>query len=51
MIILVDGDHHSDGYVTHMVVNANKILVLPARRHFVNVNTHDMDFAGTDWSA
>ena len=38
-ILLVDGDHHGDGYVTIIVVNANKILVLPIRRVFVRVNT------------
>ena len=49
MILLVDGDHHSDGYVTLIVANANKILVLPVRSFFVKVNY--MNFAGTDWSA
>ena len=36
---LVDGDRHGDGYVTIIVINANKILVLPIRRVFVKVNT------------
>ena len=39
MILLVDGDRHSDGYITIIVVNANKILFLPIRRVFVKVNT------------
>ena len=38
-IPLVNRDHHGDGYVTIIVVNANKILVLPIRRVFVEVNT------------
>ena len=39
LILLVDGDRHGDGYVTIIVVNANKILVLPIRRVSVQVNT------------
>ena len=39
MILLVDGDRHGDGYVIIIVVNANKILVLPIRRVSVQVNT------------
>ena len=38
-ILLFDGDRHCDGYVTIILVNANKILVLPIRRVFVKVNT------------
>ena len=34
LILLVDGDRHGDGYVTIIVVNVNKILVLPIRRFF-----------------
>ena len=37
MILLVDSDRHGDGYVTIIVVNANKILVLPIMRFFVKV--------------
>ena len=39
IILLVDGDCQGDGYVTIIVVNANKILVLPIRRVVVKVNT------------
>ena len=38
MILLVDSDCHG-GYITIIVVNANKILVLPISRVFVKVNT------------
>ena len=31
LILLVDGDRHGDDYVTFIVVNANKILVLPIK--------------------
>ena len=50
-MILVDGDRHSKGYVTPIVVNANEILLLPIRRFFVKVITPLHDFVGTDWSA
>ena len=32
-------------------MNTNKILVLPIRRFYIEVNTHYMDFAKTDWLA
>ena len=39
LILLVDGDRHSDGYVTLIVVNANKIFVLPIWVFVFTVNT------------
>ena len=39
MILLVHADHHGDGCVTVIALNANKILVLPIRRFFVKVDT------------
>ena len=50
-ILLVGGYRHGDGYVTVIVVNANKILVLPIRRLFSKSMTHYHDFAGNNWSA
>ena len=50
MILLVDGDHHSDGYVIVIVVNANKILVLLNQEAFCQSRTPlYLDFAGNDW--
>ena len=50
LMVLVDGDRDSKGYVTP-IVNANEILFLPIRSFFVKVITPLHDFAGTDWSA
>ena len=46
MILLLDGDPHSDGYVTLIVVNANKVLVLPIRRFLSKSTPLYIDFAG-----
>ena len=50
LILLVDSDHHSDSYVTIIVVNANKILVLPIS-FFCQSQPLYLDFAGNDWPA
>ena len=46
VILLVHGDRHGDGYVTLIVVNENKILVLPIRRLFSKSMTHYMILQG-----
>ena len=52
MIILIDSDHHGDDYVTLIVVNVNKILVLDLSTTNQEVfcqSQHPLH--GFDWSA